>query len=150
MGRCKHNHHKKSDCYQKDCHPKRITLKVVTKNMTWGVDPGQTLDEEIGGFNPPLPSIFTLLGDAYNESIPTTQQDLARMFENIWQQANNEELLGTRSRLSAMATELAAQNADVLCLQECAIITNNPTVNPDGSDRIRPFQVGNGVYGEED
>ena len=140
-----------SDCKHRRCHKKDSSqrkIRVVTKNMTFGVDLGSRLTSS-QGYTPTLPSFFDLF-DLQLAGIPIPEVELARMFENYWQQANSESLFGSRSRLTAMAKELATADADVICLQEAVAITNNPLINNDGSVRSLPYEVNNGFYGKED
>jgi hypothetical protein len=99
------------------------------------------------GYNPPLPGIETLLRRAYSGNV-VTEQDLARAYENCWQQVAVLNLAS--ERLTAMAIEFANQNADIIQLNECALICNNLPDNPDGTTReFMDWQLQNGYYGKE-
>lgn len=123
-------------------------IRIATLNLFFGAELNITLGAA-QGYNPPLPSFVSLLIRASGGQV-IPEVDVARMYEGLWQQANSELLFGTRSRLTAVANNLAEIDADIIGFQECAIISNNPVTNPDGTVRNLPYEINNGVYGRED
>ena len=110
-----------------------LQLRIVSKNIFEGIEFNDFLGPA-EGFDPPLPApgfLYTLmdLGVA-------TEQDMRRSFEHMWQTVHNESLFYATKRMDAMAIELAAQNADVLMLQNGVNLANNPNERIDGAPYI--------------
>lgn len=129
----------------KDCHSKKLKLKLVAKNMNAGFDFSNSV----------LPIPGTAVSQFWTQgvSLPVTAtlDQYAQVFENIWRQVNDPSYQWASARLDQMAEELAVQHADIISLQECALYANNPVINPDGTRRFgfAEIETINGVYGDE-
>lgn len=130
---------------KKCCKPKHIDLRVGSKNMLV-FDIGSEIVQE-----DPLP-VLPPIGDVFNYLVPDvvlTEETLARIFENAYQQMSRSDLMDTGGRLDAMATELARENLDIVGLQEVFVLSNNPLIYPDGTLNTQPYTANNGIAGDE-